>query len=497
MSESLGKSFVLRTSTSATNSNHQEKSSEKFSKVLVKKDRDFDLAQPKDFDGLNHRDVKENHIKITLKNFKAYLLPSMFTMMLMAVYTFTDTYVVGQKLGAVALGAVGVCTPVLTISYAFGFLFGMGGCSRYAISLGQGRKQKANRIFSTAVFGTLVFGILAAVVLNIFAKPFAFFLGANEENIKYVMPYLRVMLVYIPGFMMDIVMMCFMKNEGHPNIAMIATVAGTLMNVILDFLFVFGFNWGMFGAAFATALCSGIGCCINITFAYAKKMNIRFKKSSVELAIIPMILKNGVGVLVLESSSGIVTFVFIAQSQKLFGPEGAAVYTIIMNWSLIFINLVMGVAQAAQPLLGLAYGEGKIRHIKDYTLYSIVGSLILGTLFLVIGYGFTENLVSVFASDDDSVIKLAAKGLRLYLPAYLFMDLGIVLGYYFQSLGMAWQSLVVMLLRGVLLPCVFAFVLPLIFGSNALWLAVPLAEFLTSLVALVLFVKFRDLGARS
>lgn len=452
MSEMSGKNLVLRTSAS----NHQE-----------------------------------NHIKITLKNFGNYLLPSMFTMMLMAVYTFTDTYVVGQKLGAVALGAVGVCTPVLTISYAFGFLFGMGGCSRYAISLGQGRKQKANRIFSTAVFGTLVFGILAALILNIFARPFAFFLGANDENIKYVMPYLRVMLVYIPGFMLDIVMMCFMKNEGHPNIAMIATVVGTLMNVILDFLFVFGFNWGMFGAAFATALCSGISCCINITFAYAKKMNIRFKKSSVELAIIPMILKNGVGVLVLESSSGIVTFVFIAQSQKLFGSQGAAVYTIIMNWSLIFINLVMGIAQAAQPLLGLAYGEGQTRYIKDYTLYSIIGSLILGTLFLVLGYGFTENLVSVFASDDDSVIKLASQGLRLYLPAYLFMDLGIVLGYYFQSLGMALQSLIVMLLRGVLLPCIFAFVLPLIFGKNALWLAVPLAELLTTLVSLALFAKFR------
>lgn len=437
-------------------------------------------------------DDSQNHIQITLKNFWTYLLPSMFTMMLMAVYTFTDTYVVGQKLGAVALGAVGVCTPVLTISYAFGFLFGMGGCSRYAIALGQGRKEKANRIFSTAVFGTLGFGIFAAVILNIFAVPFAYFLGANEENFTYTMQYLRVMLVYIPGFMMDIVMMCFMKNDGHPNIAMIATVAGTAMNVILDFLYVFGFGWGMFGAAFATAMCSGIGCCINIAFAYAKKMNIRFRKSSVELAIIPMILKNGAGVLVLESSSGIVTFVFIAQSQELFGSIGSAVYTIIMNWSLICINLVMGVAQAAQPLLGLAYGRGEKQHVKDYLHYSVAGAVLLGVIFLALGYSITVPLVSVFASDNAEVVSLAAEGLRLYLPAYLLMSLGIVIGYYFQSLGMALPSLVVMLSRGVLLPCVLAFALPAIFGKNALWISVPAAEFLTSLLASWLFFRINS-----
>lgn len=441
---------------------------------------------------MSGKNLEQNHVRYTLRQFEKYLLPSMFTMMLMAVYTFTDTYVVGQKLGAVALGAVGVCTPVLTISYAFGFLFGMGGCSRYAIALGQGRKGKANRIFSTAVFGTLIFGIFAAVILNIFAVPFAYFLGANEENFTYTMQYLRVMLVYIPGFMMDIVMMCFMKNDGHPNIAMIATVIGTAMNVILDFLFVFGFGWGMFGAAFATALCSGVGCAVNITCAFAKKMNIRFRKSSVELAIIPMIIKNGAGVLVLESSSGIVTFVFIAQSQKLYGAIGAAVYTIIMNWSLICINLVMGVAQAAQPLLGLAFGRGEKQHVKDYLHYSLAGALLLGVIFLILGYTITETLVSVFASDNAQVVSLAAEGLRLYLPAYLLMSLGIVIGYYFQSLGMALPSLLVMLSRGVLLPCALAFALPAVFGKSSLWLAIPFAEFLTSILAVVLFLSTKN-----
>lgn len=129
------------------------------------------------------RSTTGNHQKETLENFRKYLVPSMLSMMLMAVYTFTDTFVVGQKLGAVALGAMGVCTPVLTVTYAFGFLFGMGGCSRYAIAVGQDKREKADRIFSTAVFATIVFGVAAAVILNLLARPFAFFLGANSSNI--------------------------------------------------------------------------------------------------------------------------------------------------------------------------------------------------------------------------------------------------------------------------------------------------------------------------
>lgn len=428
----------------------------------------------------------------TLAPFFRYLIPSMLSMMLMAVYTFTDTFVVGQKLGAVALGAMGICTPVLTVTYAVGFLFGMGGCSRYAIAVGQGRREQADQIFSTAVFATLVFGTAGAVILNSIARPFAFFLGAGTQNIEYVMPYLRVLLVYIPGFMMDIVMMCFMKNEGHPNIAMLATIIGTGMNVALDFLFVFGFGWGMFGAAFDTALCSGLSLALNITFAYAKKLHIRFHKKAVRLAQIPRTAANGLSILVVESSSGIVTFVYIQQAQHLYGPQGAAVYTILMNWSLICINLVMGVAQAAQPLLGLACGRGRWEHVRAYRRYSLLGALVLGIVFELVGYHLTGPLVRVFASDDAAVLSLAAEGLRRYLPAYLLMGPGIVLGYCFQSLGQAGRALFVMLLRGILLPCLFAFVMPALLGASGLWMAVPVAEFFASLFAVLLLFASRS-----
>lgn len=438
--------------------------------------------------GLSYKGLNDS---APLSKFMSYLVPSMLTMMLMAVYTFTDTFVVGQRLGSVALGAMGICTPVLNITYAFGFLFGMGGASTYAILMGQGRKKEANRIFSTSVAGTLFFGIAAAVILNIFARPLAYFLGASDSNIVYTMQYLRVILIYIPGFMMDIVMMCFMKNEGHPNLAMVATTTGCLMNVVLDFLFVFGFGWGMFGAAFATAICSGIGCAINIINAYRKHMNIRIQPAGIRPALLTRICRNGLSVLVLESSSGIVTFVFIAQANRVYGADGASIYTIIMNWALICINLVMGVAQAAQPLLGEAYGRKDLDEVAKYRRYSLVGSFILGLVFLGAGYSLTRPLVSVFASDSADVISGAAFGLRLYLPAFLLMGVGICVGYYFQSLEYSWQSMLVMLLRGIILPCFLCVAMTLLFGKIGLWLSVPAAEGITAVISFVLLKKYR------
>ncbi len=183
------------------------------------------------------------------RTFLKYLLPSLFTVALVAVYTFTDTF----KLGAVALGAMGICTPIITISFAMGFMFGTGGGSLYSISRGQGDRQKANAYFTTSALSALALGILLAVPGNIFIEPFAYFPGADSENIVFVLPYLLCILIYIPGFLLDQLMSCFVRNDGHPKVAMTAIAVGTGLNVILDFLFVFGFDWGMFGAAFAPA----------------------------------------------------------------------------------------------------------------------------------------------------------------------------------------------------------------------------------------------------
>lgn len=397
--------------------------------------------------------------------FLRYLVPLLLSMVLMAVYTFTDTFVVGRKLGAVALGAMGICTPVVTLAYAVGFMFGMGGGSLFSIALGRGDEKKANSFFTTSVTVSLALGIAAAVALNFALSPFAFFLGADESNIGFVLPYLR--------------------NAGHPALGMAVIVFGTLSNVALDFLFVFGFGWDMFGAAFATCLCSFMGTAIGVVFTYALKMPITLRPKNLRLSLTARIVKNGVSTSCSEASSGIVTFVFIQQAARLYGTEGPSVYTIIMNWSLIFINLMIGVSEAAQPLVSLNCGAGNSALVRKFRNYALRTSFALGAAYLALGWLCTNALVGVFASDSPEVTAWTFGAFRLYAPAYLLMAAGIAVGLYFQALGDAVPAGDIVFMRGVALPVLLALALPAAFGTTGLWLAMPAAEAVTALTAAV------------
>ncbi|MCD8155471.1 MAG: polysaccharide biosynthesis C-terminal domain-containing protein [Clostridiales bacterium] len=407
----------------------------------------------------------------------------MISMALLAVYTFTDSFVIGQKLGSVALGAMGICTPVITLTYAFGYLFGKGGAALYSIAIGKNDMQAAKILHNTSEFCMLIFGIAVAVILNIFIVPFAGFLGADTSNIEYVIPYLRVVLIAIPALMLEISTTCYVNNDGHPNISMAATVVAVISNVILDFVFVYAFGWGMFGAAFATVFCSFMGTVMKLIYMFTRSTSLKPSLKLIRLSQLGRIMGSGFSSLILESSSAIVTFVFIAQAIKYYGSSGSVIYTVILNWSLIAVNLVIGVSEAAQPLISLSYGMNDQKGLKAYLCYSVVFSLLLGVAFEIIGYGFTPQLVTVFANDNPELIQTIIRCMRMYLPAFLFMGVSICIGSYFQAIGKGVQSFVIMILRGIILPVVFAFVFPSLIGSTSLWYATPAAELITACVA--------------
>lgn len=410
----------------------------------------------------------------------------MISMALLAIYTFTDSFVIGQKLGSAALGAMGICTPVITLTYAFGYLFGKGGAALYSIALGQNDMQRAKTIHNTSEFCMLVFGIAAAIVLNLLIHPFAAFLGADASNMEYVIPYLRVILIAIPALMMEISTTCYVNNDGQPNISMETTVIAVIANVILDFVFVYGFQWGMFGAAFATVFCSCMGTVMKLVYVCTRSEGLKPSFRQIRLSQIGSILGSGFSSLILESSSAIVTFVFIAQAIRYYGNSGSVIYTVIMNWTLIAVNLVIGVSEAAQPLISLSYGMKDATGLTAYLRYSVLSALLLGVLFEIIGYGFTPQLVTVFANDNPELIQLIIRCMRMYLPAFLLMGFGICIGSYFQASGKAAQSFVIMTLRGIILPVAFAFLFPALFGTSSLWFATPAAELVTSCVAVIL-----------
>lgn len=425
------------------------------------------------------------------QKFKKYLFPNMISMALLAIYTFTDSFVIGRKLGSVALGAMGICTPVITLTYAFGYFFGQGGAALYSIAKGQDDMETAKSIHNTGITSMLIFGLIAGAFFTVFSPQVAVFLGADRTNITYVMPYLSVVLLGIPVLMLEIFTTCYVNNDGHPEITMAATFFGVSSNVALDFLFVYGFHWGMFGAAFATVFCSFLGSCVKLIYICTKSEGLKLCPRSIKFNLLGRILSNGVASLVLESSSAIVTFLFIFQAIRYYGDCGSVIYTVILNWALIAVNFVIGVAEAAQPLISLSYGEKNHKDLWAYLKDSLLVALSLGALFLVIGYSCTDWLVNIFSNDDAALSQLIVDCFRLYLPAFLIMGVSICIGSYFQAIEKAGKAFVIMLSRGIVLPVCFAFVFPALFDKAALWIATSVAELVSAVLAVLLLLAYR------
>ena len=192
----------------------------------------------------------------------------------------------------------------------------------------------------------------------------------------------------------------------------------------------------------------------------------------------------------MEASSGIVIFVFIARATALYGTIGSSIYTIIMNWSLIAVNLMLGIGQAAQPLMSRGFGSRNMEDLRGYRQIGLAFSLAFGIAYLIIGLCFTDPLVSVFATDSTELIRLAERSFRLYLPAFFIMSVGIFSGVYFQAIGKAAPSFILMVARGIALPVAFAFLFSAIGGKTGLWLAMPAAEFVTSVLGIIFTTKY-------
>ena len=420
--------------------------------------------------------------------FLRYLIPSLTGMILISAYTFADGFVLGQKLGKDALGALGIVTPALMFAFSVGSMFGLGGGSIYSIYIGKSDPKNANKIFCTSFVCALVNALIFMILGLVFVDGIGHFLGGDSKTMPYVREYLIYMFIGYPFVELNMVMSCFVKNDQHPNFAMVTTTVGAGLNVIVDFVFVFGFDMGMTGAALATTICQAIAFLMNFVYAYIKKLNIRFSVSNCDFTQAWRIIKNGFSAFVLEFSSGIVTFVFITIALKYYNTLGSSIYTVIVNWSIIANAMVMGVTNAAQPLISISYGQKAFSRMTNFFRYSLLCSLIFGLLFIITGYIFTSEWVVVF-NDSADLVKETVPALQLYMPAFLVIGVTISCSVYFQSIEKPKQSTIISLLHGAVLPIFFAVVMSLCFGKNGLWLSAPVSEIMVMFVALYLLKK--------
>ncbi|AFS77165.1 Na+ driven multidrug efflux pump, MATE efflux family [Gottschalkia acidurici 9a] len=426
------------------------------------------------------------------KTFFRYLIPSIGGMLGTSLYVLADTMFVGRGIGSQGLAALNISIPMMNVFNGLGLLFGIGGATALSISRGQNDEDQVNHIFTKAMLMAGLLGIIFTIVRIFFLDELCTFLGASGTTLQMAKDYLGAVMSFSIAFLLNSALTVFVRNDGAPKLAMWGMLSGSIANVILDYVFIFIFGWGMWGAAVATGMSPVISLVILSTHFIRKNNTIKIIKTKLQLNILKRIVANGGSSFIVEISSGIVIFAFNNVILDITGDIGVSAYSIIANLSLVCTAIFTGIGQAIQPIVSINYGARKIERVYESARMAIYWALGLGVVFYMIGILFPNALISIFNKDNAELADITSRGIRLYFIAFIFMGLNIVMASYIQSTEQARTSMIISLSRGFIFIILFLAILPKVFGIDGVWLTLPLAEIMTVILSVVCFKSCRD-----
>ncbi|WP_066889422.1 MATE family efflux transporter [Clostridium nigeriense] len=427
-----------------------------------------------------------------LKDFAKYVSLNVISMIGMSFYILADTFFIANGVGSVGLTALNLVLPLWSLMSGIGLMIGIGAAISYAIKRGNNNENGANRVFTHAIKIGLILGIITTVIGLLFSHDIVRVLGADEIIAPLAGDYLRTLLSFSTVFIINNIMTAFIRNDNAPNLAMIAMILGTLSNVVLDYIFIYPFKLGMFGAALATGTTPILSLIILSFHFIRKKNNFKIIKCKINLQDIKRIISLGIPSFITEVSSGIIILLFNFTILSISNNTGVAAYGIIANLALIVVSIFTGIAQGIQPIISKNYGKGNRDNIKTIFNYGLITSVVLGVGCYLIGFKFSEEIVNLFNNEGDIVLlSMAVEGVKIYFIAFIIMGLNIVTTSFFASINEAKESFIISIMRGLIVVVPLILILPNILGMMGVWLTIPLAEFITLIISFIFYLRYR------
>lgn len=421
-----------------------------------------------------------------------YSTLSVFGMIAISCYILADTYFVAQGLGTNGLAALNLAIPAYNFIHGTGLMLGMGGATKFSIYKSRNGHKSANAIYTNTLYLSVAFSAFFMLIGLFLSGRLATLLGADSTVFDMTDTYLKVMLLFAPAFIFNDVLLCFVRNDGKPRLSMIATVAGSLTNIVLDYIFIFPCGMGIFGAVLATGISPVLGILIMLPYALKKAAGFHPIKTGLRAEYVKADLSLGFPSLLGQVSSGIVMIVFNAVILRLTGNTGVAAYGVVANISLVVVSIYTGIAQGMQPLVSRAYGEQKQKDARRFLRYSMVFMLILSAVIYLVILLQADPIARIFNSENDaSLQQIAVDGLKLYFTSVAFTGFNIILSMYFTSVEKAIPAHIISLLRGFALIIPIAFLMAYLCGMTGVWLTVPLTELVVALMGFGLMLFYQ------
>lgn len=426
------------------------------------------------------------------RRFARYASMSVLSMLGLAVYYLTDTFFVANRVGTLGLAALNFSIPVYSVLNGLGLLLGVGGATLFTIHKSRGETQQGNRVYTNMMALAAVLSVLGLLLGWLAPAQLASLLGSSGVVHEMSKTYLQVLMTFAPCFFFSNILIAFMRNDNAPHLSTLCMVAGTASNVVLDYLFMYPLDMGIFGAALATGISPLVGMLLSLLlYVLPKKASFHLCRCPLEPKRMGWCCALGVSAFIGEVSSAVVTLVSNLVIVALAGDVGVAAYGIISNVSFAVIAVFIGLTQGGQPLLSDYYARNMRKEERQTLRLCVLSALVLGVACWAAALLFAPQITALFNREQEEALKtIAVSGLHLYCLGFILAGVNMVLAQALAAVEQPRQAMVISLCRGWILIVTMIVLLSRLWGITGVWLAFPATELLTFALAVVLYLRF-------
>lgn len=428
----------------------------------------------------------------TYKKLLRFTFPSIIMMIFTSIYGVVDGVFVSNFVGKTPFAAVNFIMPFLMILGAVGFMFGTGGSALIAKTMGENKLKKANELFSLFVYVSFILGIVIAGLSFFLIRPIAQLMGAEGILLDQCVLYGRIVILAVPGFILQMEFQSFFITAEKPNLGLYVTVISGVANMILDALFMAVFHWGLAGAAAATALSQTLGGVIPLLYFSRKNTSLlQLGKTKFDGRALWKACINGSSELMSNISMSLVSMLYNIQLIKYAGENGVAAYGVLMYVNMIFLAIFIGYSIGTAPVISYHYGAQNHGELKSLIKKSFRILIFSSLSMLALSEFLARPLSKIFVSYDLDLLELTVRGFTIYSFSFLFAGINIFASSFFTALNNGLISALISFLRTLVFQVASVLLLPLILGIDGIWISIVVAELIACIVSLTFIMKKR------
>ncbi|MBR5229350.1 MAG: MATE family efflux transporter [Firmicutes bacterium] len=438
--------------------------------------------------------MTENNIynkPVTSSNMLKFAIPTMIRMVFISVYTIVDGIVVSNFVGSVGLSAINIVYPVLNVTMALAFMFGMGSNALIGKKLGEGKGKDACSFMTLTVLLNVGLVALLTAVFFMADEKIYMLMGSDEALLPYCVEYGNIMVAISPVWVMQVLFQSFLVTADKPKMGLYLSVISGVLNVVLDLLFVGVWDMGLTGAALASAAGICVGGLIPLTVLFSKKNLLHFARPVWVGRDVLKAIGNGSSEMVVNLASAVTTALFNIQMMSLAGEKGVAAISAILYLQFVFVAVFIGFTSGLGPLVSFNYGAQNRENIKKIFSFAFKFTLIFSAAMVAAAELFNRSLTMIFASRDEALAELMISGFAILAVSIFFSGINIFASGFFTALNNGKVSALISFMRTFAFQAGALVLLPMVWGIEGVWWALPLSEILSAVLAVFLLIKYR------